>query len=134
MDEARRHQVYDVLRERLGEEAADLIMSHLPPVPWTDLLTKQDLDRALRVQSAELRAEIADLRGELRGEIADLRGELRGEIANVRDDGARLRGEIAEVRDEVAALRLVVARQAWIMTVGVITAVSAAVGVTATLG
>ena len=130
MDEARRHQVYDVLRERLGEEAADLIMSHLPPVPWTDLLTKQDLDRALRVQSAELRAE-----------IADLRGELRGEVANVRDDGARLRGEIAEVRgeiaevrDEVAALRLVVARQAWIMTVGVITAVSAAVGVTATLG
>lgn len=104
MDEARRHRVYEVLRERLGEEVADLIMSRLPPTPWTELATKDDLDRALQAQSAELRAEIA-----------------------------QVRNEVAQVRDEVASLRLVVARQAWIMTLGVIAAVGTAVGVTATI-
>lgn len=126
MDEARRHHVYEVLREHLGEEAADLVMSHLPPVPWTDLLTKQDLDRAMRAQSgeiAQLRGEIAELRGSLRGEIADVRTSLHTEIADVRNS----------LGQEIASLRVVVARQAWIMTVGVIAAVSGAVGATAAL-
>ena len=116
MDEATRHHVYEALRDHLSEESADLIMSHLPPVPWTDLLTKQDLDRALRAQSGEI--------AQVRGEIAELHGSLHREIADVR----------SSLRDEIASLRVVVARQAWIMTVGVIAAVTGAVGATAALG
>ncbi len=61
IDERSRHSMYSRLKELMGEEEATILMEHLPPVGWADVATKRDLD-ALR---AELRADLADLRGGL---------------------------------------------------------------------
>ncbi len=58
IDERSRHELYLKLEQVLGPSEATTLMEHLPPVGWSDVATKRDLDH-LRV---ELRA---DLRGEL---------------------------------------------------------------------
>jgi ribosomal protein L29 len=76
-NEAQAEAVADAVRE--GAEGGDLV-------------TKGDL----ALTTAELRAEIAELRSELRAEIA----ELRSEIAGVQSE---LKAEIAAVRSELKA-------------------------------
>ncbi len=44
IDERRRHEMYLKLEEVLGAEPASTLMSHLPPVGWADVATKQDLE------------------------------------------------------------------------------------------
>lgn len=52
---------------------------------WTDILREsRELDLSQLVTKADLKVELADLRGELKREIADLRGDLRREIAETR--------------------------------------------------
>ncbi|QBI20797.1 hypothetical protein ER308_15300 [Egibacter rhizosphaerae] len=142
MDEIGREHLRQVLVEQLGEQAAETLMSQLPPYRWPDLATKADI--------AELRGELAQLRGEfvqLRGEFGELRGEfgeLRGSVAEQRGEFGELRGSVAEQRGElierigavhesVGALHVVVARQTWVMTLGIVAAIAASVGITATL-
>ncbi len=64
----------------------------------------------LRAELAQVREEIATLRGELSSGIAGLRGELSSEIAGLRGE---LRSEVAglrgELRSEAAGLRTEVA-------------------------
>lgn len=43
VDERSRHELYRRLDEVLGEEAANTLIEHLPPVGWADVATKQDL-------------------------------------------------------------------------------------------
>ena len=42
--ETTRHQLFQRLEESLGPEAAATLMEHLPPVGWSDVATKRDLD------------------------------------------------------------------------------------------
>ena len=99
ISEQSRHAMYVKLEEALGQEAALILMEHLPPVGWADVATKRDLDH-LRMLTradidqlgAETREEIAQLRSDLRGEIAQLGSELRGEMAQL---GSELRGEMS---------------------------------------
>jgi ribosomal protein L29 len=65
--------------------------------PATGLVTRD----FLRAELAQVREEIATLRGELKSEITALRGELRSEIASVPGEIASVRGEIAAVRGEI---------------------------------
>jgi ribosomal protein L29 len=65
--------------------------------PATGLVTRD----FLRAELAQVREEIATLRGELQSEITALRGELRSEIASVPGEIASVRGEIAAVRGEI---------------------------------
>jgi hypothetical protein len=51
-----------------GTITASELKSHLPPVGWADVATKQDL----KLLSAELRGEIATVRTEVGDKIADL--------------------------------------------------------------
>lgn len=41
--EAQRFEMHTKLRQELGEEVADTLMEHLPPVGWGDVATKTDL-------------------------------------------------------------------------------------------
>ena len=118
-----RHDLHTRLAEILGEDHANTLMEHLPPVGWADVATKRDLDNVevalsgdianlgtqlrseLAAQGSELRSEIATLGTELRGEIATQGSELRGEIATL---GTELRREITtlgnELRNDMATL------------------------------
>ena len=89
-------QLHDLLRQPLGEEAANKLMEFLPAVPWTELATKQDIEllrsHDLVLLRNDLHGGMAELRSELRGEMAELRTELRGEMAELRaefHDGLR---------------------------------------------
>ncbi|QBI19737.1 hypothetical protein ER308_09360 [Egibacter rhizosphaerae] len=92
MDEVSRHHAFDVLRDRLDEPTASLIMSHLAPVPAPDLATRADLAEGLDVLGTQLRGEVAEVRGEI--------VEVRGEIVEVRGEISEVRGEISELRGE----------------------------------
>ena len=130
MDEARRHRLHELLADAIGREAADELLRHLPPHEWAEIMTRTEFDARftalearLEGMHAEQRSAITELRGEMKSDIAALRTELKDDIAALR----------TELKDDIAALRGIVARQAWIMTVGVITATSGAVAATAIL-
>src|SRR5262245_32621864 len=66
IDEARRHGLHESARRALGADAGDTLMEMLPPVGWSDVATKRDLDAhadSTRREMAELRSSI-DLRFE----------------------------------------------------------------------
>ena len=107
-----RHDLHTRLAEILGEDHANTLMEHLPPVGWADVATKRDLDNVEVALSGDianlgtqLRSELAAQGSELRGEIATLGTELRGEIATL---GTELRREITtlgnELRNDMATL------------------------------
>ena len=107
-----RHDLHTRLAEILGEDHANTLMEHLPPVGWADVATKRDLDNVEVALSGDianlgtqLRSELAAQGSELRGEIATLGTELRREIATL---GTELRGEITtlgnELRNDMATL------------------------------
>ena len=67
---------------------AEIAMEAMPPIDYSQLATKRDLDamRAeLRGEMSELRGELSEFRGDmsqLRGGMSELRGELKTDIAN----------------------------------------------------
>jgi len=80
--EAERFTMHAGLQENLGEEVANILMEHLPPVGWADVATKHDLiafetRTDMRFVSLEermsLRIENLEERMNLRFEKIDLR-------------------------------------------------------------
>ncbi len=84
-----RHDLYNALRESLGEVNADTMMAYLPDVPQDEIAT--------RSQVAQLASDVASLRGGLHAEMADLGKDLRAEMADL---GKDLRSEIGDFRQE----------------------------------
>ena len=62
--EAQRFDMHAKLRQELGEEVADTLMEHLPPVGWGDVATKTDLV-VVSKDVAMLRSDIQTLRRDL---------------------------------------------------------------------
>ena len=76
ISEAARSDLYNGLRDVLGPERAETLMSAIPLHDLDEVATKRDI--------AELRAEIAELRAELKEDIAALRVEMANEIGALR--------------------------------------------------
>jgi hypothetical protein len=78
-----RRELFDVLEPRLGSRGAALLMANLPPVGWAELATKTDLG-ALRSEligeMAKVEAKVDTFRAELKGDIAELRGEIASQV------------------------------------------------------
>ncbi|MBK9178580.1 MAG: hypothetical protein IPM45_03210 [Acidimicrobiales bacterium] len=108
LTDAERLRLHRCLEDKLGPDEAALLMTAVPPVDWSDIVTKD----VLRGELALVRGEMSGLRSELRGEMAGVRGEmvelrseLRGEMAGVRGEMVELRGGMAELRGDVVGLR-----------------------------
>ena len=72
IDDAARLHLHRIRESVLGPEGASTLMSHLPPVTWHHVATKDDL----AVLETRLRAEISVSASGLRTEMADLRTEM----------------------------------------------------------
>lgn len=81
------------LESVLGQEAASILMEHLPPVGWADVATKRDLDQLRVLTQRDISLAASEIRADLRGEINALGTELRGEINAV---GTDVRREMSE--------------------------------------
>ena len=95
-DEERR-ELHGALEPAIGPRGADLFMRALPPIPWTDLAAKSDLDRL----GLDLRGEMSDLRtemGDLRTEMTEFRSEIRSEMTSSRTE---LKGDIADLKSHL---------------------------------
>ena len=89
-----RHDLHTKLATVLGQDQANTLMEHLPPVGWADVATKRDLDNV----EVALSGDIANLGTQLRSELAAQGSELRGEIATL---GTELRREIATLGTKI---------------------------------
>ena len=99
ISEEDRHRLYGRLEDVLGPAEAATMMAHLPPVGWSEVATRRDVDAL----GSQLRAEMSVLGSELRGEIASMRGEMTG----LRGEMTGLRGELAaEIRGQTRSLFL----------------------------
>lgn len=107
-----RDTIYSSWSVDFGDEAAEALLLHFPLREQDEPATKE----FVQSRTAELRADVADLRGETRAGFAEVREEIR--TGFVRVDGrftavdarfVELRGDlntaIAGVRSEVAGLR-----------------------------
>jgi hypothetical protein len=83
-------------------------MESMPPVDWSDLVTKQDLaltTRELRTEMGELRVELKNEMGDLRSEMGDMRsemGDMRSEMGDMRFE---LKGDIAKIGYDLASFQ-----------------------------
>ena len=106
-DDAVRYSLHRRLEELVGPQEAALLMTGVPPFPWSEVATKRDLDR-LRSELLARIDSIRDALGEVRGELGEVRGELgevRGEVRGVRGEVRGVRGELREVRGELREVR-----------------------------
>jgi transposase InsO family protein len=99
IDERTRHQLHGKLDEVLGAEEAATLMAHLPPVGWSDVATKRDLNTL----EAATRRDLDHLEAALRHDIAD----VKLEIASAAD---RLRAEF--YKDQTGQTRILIS---WVL-------------------
>jgi len=72
-----RRNLYERIAQALGESEADTLMELLPPQPYPELATRQDI----LAMSATLRGEMAELRGDVAKHIAGLQRWAAGILA-----------------------------------------------------
>ena len=80
VDDRRRLNLHRKLEAVLGQEEADTLMAHLPPVTWNEVATKDDV-RAWEVALRKnVDAAVGQLGTQLRAEMQVLGSELRTEM------------------------------------------------------
>ncbi len=94
IDERTRFLLHQRLEEQLGTSEAATLMEHLPPVGWTDVATKHDLEQLGVANKHDLEQLRVAAKGDLEQFGAELRGELRSQIHGVRGEIEGLRSEM----------------------------------------
>ena len=101
VDDRTRLNLHRKLEAVLGQEEADNLMAHLPPVTWNEVATKDDV----ATQGTSLRSEMHAMTTELRSEMQTMGTELRSEMQTM---GTELRSEMhamgAELRSEMRTM------------------------------
>ena len=87
-----RLELHRRLEAVLGAEEASTLMSHIPPVTWDQVATKDDL----RALEASFRSEISVSASGLRAETADLRTEMAELRTEIHTGTATLRTDISD--------------------------------------
>lgn len=100
VDERARHELRARLEEILGTDEATTLMHYLPPMDWSEVATKRDLDQLADRLRAEMRELFGDVRRELHQEVGGLRRELHQEIGGLRRE---LHQEIGGLRSDMSA-------------------------------
>jgi gas vesicle protein len=103
---------YKLLKDKLGDEAAEAILKYIDVATKTNVATKEDLlaSRAESKQNlGDVRDELKNDTAQLREELYNVRDELKGDIAKLRDELYKVRdelkGDIAKLRDELYKVR-----------------------------
>ena len=76
VDDRTRLNLHRKLEAVLGQQEADTLMSHLPPVTWHDVATKDDVRASEVAVRAHVDASVERLGMQLRGEMQQLRTEF----------------------------------------------------------
>ena len=91
-----RRILHSALEAACGPRPAEILMAHLPPAGWRDLVTKDDLVLA----RSGIQLEIEKLRSEVHLELEKLRTEVQIEIEKLRSEMhvglEKLRAEFTE--------------------------------------
>ena len=97
-----RRILHSALEAACGPRPAEILMEHLPPAGWRDLVTKDDLVLA----RSGIQLEIEKLRSEVHLELEKLRTEVQIEIEKLRSEmHVGLEKLRTEVRVEIEKLR-----------------------------
>jgi hypothetical protein len=111
--------LFQRLKETLGEDEANTLMEHLPPVGWADVATKRDLehqDALVQAQFVAMRKDMEVLSDRFEAEFVAIRRDMavlsdrfEAEFVAIRRDiehmGDKLRAEFhKELRSQFIAL------------------------------
>jgi 3-oxoacyl-ACP reductase-like protein len=97
--DAERLALHRRLEAVLGPNEAATLMTAVPPVGWSDLVTKD----VLRSEMSLLRGEMANMESGLRSDMADLRSEIGAVRAEMAAEFGSVRSEIGSVRADSAS-------------------------------
>ena len=105
VDDRTRIELHRRLTEVLGDQEADTLMAHLPPVTWQNVATTDSVDSTrvvLATQIDALRSDVdrhvTELRSDLEGQITELHADIHGQITQLRAD---VEGQITELRSDL---------------------------------
>lgn len=82
-----RYEMHKWLVDNAGEQVAETLMAHLPPVGWADVATKRDLEHLGDTLRLEMRADSNALR-------ADVNEKLRTHLAVIMGLNISLAGAV----------------------------------------
>lgn len=82
-------EIYNALKDRLGEEQTRLLLKYIEEASRANVATKEDLlstEENLREETTAIREDIAKQETELRREMAQIEIRLREEVHKLRDE------------------------------------------------
>jgi len=105
VDDHTRMELHRRLTEVLGDQEADTLMAHLPPVTWQNVATTDSVDSTRVVLATQIHAlrsdvdrHVTELRSDLEGQITELHADIHGQITQLRAD---VEGQITQLRSDL---------------------------------
>ena len=116
VEERTRRMMGESLVRIHGEEVADAIMAHLPPVTYGELATKQDVREAV----AELRAEMHQGFAGIHEQMGQKFTDVHGGFATIHQQIAGIHQQIAGIHEQIAGVHKNISRATLALLVGLI--------------
>jgi outer membrane murein-binding lipoprotein Lpp len=98
-----RHELLARLEEILGPDQAATLMENLPPRPWSELATKDDVG-LLAADIDVLKSDVSVLKSDVAVLKSDV-SELKSDVTVLTSDVSELRSDMSSMRIDVDGLR-----------------------------